>query len=119
MEQKRRKELQEEYKQIKTYMGVTQITNIANSKIYVAAYPNLKNRWLTIKGQLEMGMHANFQLQKDWKELGSESFTYEVLEEKVADEVIDMRWEIKIMEKPWLEKLQPYGDRGYNKLPRK
>jgi hypothetical protein len=39
MEQKRRKELQEEYKQIKTYMGVTQITNIANSKIYVAAYP--------------------------------------------------------------------------------
>jgi hypothetical protein len=70
---------------------------------------------LTIKGQLDMGRHANFELQKDWKELGEEAFTYEVLEEKEAGEVTDMRWELKQMEKPWLEKLQPYGDRGYNK----
>ncbi len=66
-----------------------------------------------------MGRFANSQLQKDWKELGAEAFTYEELEKKEADEVIDMRWELKQMEKPWLEKLQPYGDRGYNKLPRK
>lgn len=48
-----------------------------------------------------------------------EVFTYEVLEEKEADEVTDMRWELKQMEKLWLEKLQPYGDRGYNKPIRK
>jgi hypothetical protein len=35
---------------------------------------------------------------KDWKELGHEVFTYEVLEEKAADEVTDMRWELKQME---------------------
>lgn len=100
-------------------MGVIQLTNKVNGKIYVDSYPNLKNKWVTIKGQLEMGRFANSQLQKDWKELGAEAFTYEELEKKEADEVIDMRWELKQMEKPWLEKLQPYGDRGYNKLPRK
>jgi hypothetical protein len=118
MDKQSRKELREEYKQLKTMMGVIQITNNASGKIYIAAFPNLKNKWLTIRGQLLMGMHANSQLQKDWKELGHEVFTYEILEEKEADEVTDMRWELKQMEKPWLEKLQPYGDRGYNKYPR-
>ncbi len=118
MDKKKRKELLEEYKRLKTYMGVIQITNNANGKIYIAAYPNLKNKWLTIQGQLVMGRHANARLQKDWKELGPKAFTYEVLEEKDAGEVTDMRWELKQMEKPWLEKLQPYEDRGYNKPPR-
>lgn len=119
MDKKRRKELLEEYKQIKTYMGVIQITNNVSGKIYIAANSNLKNKWLTIQGQLVNGTHPNLLLQKDWKELGPDAFTYEVLEEKEADKVTDMRWELKQMEKPWLEKLQPYGDRGYNKPPEK
>lgn len=99
-------------------MGVILITNQVNGKIYIAAYPNLKNKWLTIKRQLDMGMHVNAQLQKDWKELGSGSFTYEVLQEKEADKVTDKRWELKQLEKEWLEKLQPFGAKGYNKPPR-
>ncbi|WP_261301030.1 GIY-YIG nuclease family protein [Paenibacillus andongensis] len=115
MDKNKRKELQEEYKQIKTYMGAIQITNKVNGKIYVDSYPNLKNKWMTLQMQLDAGRFANAQLQKDWKELGSETFTYEVLEEKEADGVIDVRWEVKQMEKRWLEKLQPYEDRGYNR----
>ncbi len=118
MDKSKRKELLEEFKQIKTYMGVIQITNKINGKIYVDSYPNLKNKWMTIKMQLDMGRFANFELQKDWKELGAEAFVYEVLEEKKTDDVTDPKWELKMMEKPWLEKLQPYGDRGYNKPPR-
>jgi hypothetical protein len=118
MDKQKRKELLEEYKKIKTYMGVIQITNKASGKIYVASYPNLKNKWLTIQAQLDMGRFVNAQLQQDWKELGPEAFTYEVLEEKDAGEVTDRRWELKQMTKPWLEKLQPYGDRGYNKPPK-
>ncbi|HOJ10429.1 MAG TPA: GIY-YIG nuclease family protein [Clostridiales bacterium] len=117
MNKKSRKELLEEYKRLKTYMGVIQITNNATGKIYIAPYPNLKNKWLTIQGQLNMGMHVNSQLQKDWNALGANAFTYEVLEQKEADEVADIKWELKQMEKPWLEKLQPYGDKGYNKPP--
>ncbi|MFK9093056.1 GIY-YIG nuclease family protein [Bacillus salipaludis] len=116
MDKNRRKELKAEYKEIKTYMGVYQIINNANGKIYVDSCPNLKNKWLTLQAQLEMGMFANFQLQKDWNELGAEAFDYEVLEKKDAGEVTDKRWEVKQMKKPWLEKLQPYGEKGYNRL---
>ena len=118
MDKQRRKELLEQFKQIKTYMGVIQIKNNVNGKIYIASFSNLKNRWFTIKAQLETGRFANLQLQKEWKDFGAEAFTYEVLEEKETDEVVDMKWELKKMEKPWLEKLQPYGDRGYNKPPK-
>ncbi|CAG7654862.1 GIY-YIG nuclease family protein [Paenibacillus allorhizosphaerae] len=117
MDKSKRKELLEEYKQMKTYMGVIKITNKVNGKTYIDSYPNLKNKWLTIAAQLDMGRFANAQLQKDWKEFGSEAFSYEELERKEANEVIDMRWELKQIVKPWLEKLQPYGDNGYNKLP--
>lgn len=119
MDKNRRKELQEEYKQIKTYMGVIQITNKGSGKVFLASYPNLKNKWLTLKAQLDMGMHPNSQLQSDWKELGSDAFSYEVLEQKETDNVADVRWTVKQMIKPWLEKLQPYGDKGYNKPPMK
>jgi hypothetical protein len=118
MDKQRRKELQQRYMQMKTYMGVYQITNTVNGKIFIATCPNLKNRWVTLRLQLDMGRHANSQLQKDWNELGEESFTYEVIEEKEVGEDTDTRWELRQMGKAWLEKLQPYGDRGYNKPPR-
>jgi hypothetical protein len=116
MDKNRRKELQEEYKEMKTYMGVIKITNNANGKIFVSAFPNLKNKWLTLRAQLDMGRHPNSHLQRDWKEYGSDYFTYEILEEKATNDVNDVRWEVKQIEKIWLEELQPYGDRGYNKL---
>lgn len=118
MDKSRRKELLESYKQIKTYMGVTKITNKTNGKIYIKAYPNLKNKWRSIQGQLDLGMHINAELQKDWMKMGADAFGYEVLEEKEADEVADKKWELKKMEIEWMEKLQPYGEKGYNKPPK-
>ncbi|URN92661.1 MAG: GIY-YIG nuclease family protein [Candidatus Pristimantibacillus lignocellulolyticus] len=115
MDMSKRKELLEEYKLIKTYMGVAQIKNKQNGKIYIDSYNNLKNKWLTLQMQLDAGRFANAQLQKDWKEFGSDAFEYEVLEQKEADKVTDMRWELKVILKPWLQKLQPFEDKGYNK----
>lgn len=117
MDKNKRKELQEAFKEIKTYMGAIQIRNQANGKIFVKSYPNLKNKWLTIQAQLDMGQFPNLLLQKDWKELGAEAFAFEVLEQKDAGDITDMRWELRQLEKRWLEKLQPYGDKGYNKGP--
>ena len=115
MDKQRRKELREEFEQIKTYMGVYKITNTVNGKIFIGSSPNLKNRWTTIKWQLDMGMHVNTGLQQDWNELGEGAFVYEILEKKDADKSLDARWEVKQMEKEWVEKLQPYGDNGYNR----
>lgn len=116
MDKKSRKELMEEFKQIKTYMGAVKITNNTNNRIFIAVYPNLKNKWLSLQGQLNTNMHVNSELQKDWNELGADAFTYEVLEEKETDKDTDVKWELKQLEKKWLEKLQPYGEKGYNKL---
>lgn len=118
MDKQRRKELLEEYKQIKVYMGIIQIKNNVNGKILIASYPNLKNQWLSIQGQLDLGRHVNSELQRDWNEMGRDAFTYEVLEQKEVKDIIDKRFELKQMEKPWLEKLQPYGEKGYNKPPK-
>ena len=115
MDKQRKKELLEDYKNIKTYMGITQIKNRVNGKIYVAGYPNLKNKWESIKGQLNLGMHVCTALQQDWKQQEQESFEYTVLEQKATDKIDDVRWELKQMEKQWLQKLQPYGENGYNR----
>ena len=118
MDKQKRKELQEEYKKIKTYLGVIQIINQTNQKTYIAGYPNLKNKWYTLQEQLNMGRHANADLQRDWKEYGAASFTFSVLEEKDAGEINDVHWEVKQLEKSWLHKLQPYGEKGYNRPPK-
>ncbi len=115
MDKQKRKELLEQYKQIETQMGVVRVTNTSNGKVFVAGFPNLKNKWHTMKGQLDMGQHPNSALQRDWKVLGPESFTYEVLEEKGTGDISDVAWEVKRMERAWLERLQPYGDKGYNR----
>ncbi len=75
MDRNKRKELLEAYKELKTYMGTIQITNKANGKIFVESYPNLKNKWMTIQMSLGMGQFPNFELQKDWNELGQMRLT--------------------------------------------
>ncbi|UUZ78858.1 GIY-YIG nuclease family protein [Paenibacillus sp. P26] len=65
MDKSKRKELIEEFKQMKTYMGVVQITNQRNGKIFIDSFSNLKNKWFTLKMQLDMGRFANAELQKD------------------------------------------------------
>lgn len=116
MNKERRKLLIEQSKLIKTYMGVIQITNMVNGKLFITAYPNLKNQWINIQAQLDLGRYINAELQRDWKEYGRDAFCYVVLEEKSTDEIIDVKWELKQMKKSWLEKIQPYGDKGYNKV---
>ncbi len=68
--------------------------------------------------QLDTGSHANSELQADWKSCGEEAFVYKVVEEKEHSPQMDLKWETKVLEKKWLDLLQPYGDKGYNKPPK-
>jgi len=65
--------------------------------------------------------NKNKALQADWKNFGEEQFVFEVLERlKPAEEPgRNDREELEKMEQRWLEKLQPYGERGYNLIPKK
>ncbi len=113
---KTRKELKEEYKQMKFKMGVFQIKNNINGKVFIGSSLDLKAIWHAQKLQLEFGMHQNSALQKEWNEYGAENFVYEILEEikQSDDKPVDYNKEIKILEEMIIEELQPYENKGYN-----
>ncbi len=115
MDAARKKELREQFKEIKTMMGVYKITNKINGKVFIGSAPNLKNKWFTLKMQLDSNRFANHGLQEDWTKLGEEAFTYEVLEEKELTPETDRKWAPKQLAKKWLEKEMPFGEKGYNK----
>lgn len=111
-----KKELIQRFKEIKSQAGVYQIKNTKNQKILVASTMNVK----TINGKLfslKMGSHENKSLQKDWNEYGEESFVFEVLEElkEKEDPYFNAKKALKTLEEKWLDQLQPYGERGYNR----
>ena len=69
------------------------------------------------KFQLSSGSHPNRELQTDWTNLGANDFEFEIVEqlEPRQDPSFDAKAELEFMEKMWLERLKPYGVRGYNK----
>ncbi len=115
---KSKKEMTSEYKQMKFKIGVFQIRNLVNGKIFIGSAMNLDAKWNSQKMQLQSGTHTNEELLKDWKEFGAENFVYEILEEiKQNDDDInkDYRNELKELEAFIFEDLQPYNDKGYHK----
>jgi hypothetical protein len=115
MDIKRKRELLQAYREMPTYYGVIQIKNNENGKIFIETVPNTKNRWNYYKLNLNENFFVNSELQKDWNLYGERAFSFEVLWEKKTDDVTNMKDELKKLKKEWLEKLQPFGDKGYNK----
>lgn len=115
-EMNRKDELKQQAKEIKIQAGVFQIKNTVNQKVFIESTRNLK----TINGQqfsLEMGSHVNKELQKEWNEFGKEAFSIDVLEvlKKKEGEYYDEKDALAKLKDKWMEKLQPYGDKGYHK----
>lgn len=114
-----KKELIKEYKQMKFPIGIFQIRNLANGKVYVDKATNLNAIWNRHKLELSFGSHRNKDLLQDWKTFGEENFVYEILSElKQDEETTDYSRELAQLEEMYLDELQPYGEKGYN-VPRK
>lgn len=113
----RNKELKKEYKQNHPPMGVYQIRNLVNDKVFIEAALNLPGILNRHQFELKLGKHKNQSLQAEWNEFGAEKFAFEVLDEITATEGVDhdYRPDLIALEDLWLEKLEPYGERGYNK----
>ncbi len=111
-----RKTLTNEYKQKKTSIGVFQIRNTVNGKIYLDSSPNLDTIWNRHLFELNLGSHRNKALQQDWKEHGAANFVFEILSELEQDDdkPVDYAKEVKTLEAMFLEELQPYGEKGYH-----
>lgn len=117
---KTKKELLEEYKQKKFPMGVFQIRNIVNGKIYIESSVNLDAIWNRHRVELNFGGHRNPDLQKDWKAFGEENFRYEILFEiqPTEGDTSDPKKELNLLEKMYLDELQPFEEKGYNQRPK-
>ena len=117
---KTRKELTEEYKQTKFRMGVFQIRNMVNGKIFMESSINLDAIWNRHRLELDFGGHRNKSLQKDWKEFGEYNFKFEILSEIEHREgvAVDYKKELILLEKMYLEELQPFEEKGYNQRPK-
>lgn len=116
MKKEDRKELKKKYQESPRPMGVFLIRNIVNDKVFVAAGLNLQGIINRHRFQLIAGSHPNKSLQADWSRLGSQNFAFEILEEfsPPDDNHFDEAKELAFMETLWLEKLQPFAERGYN-----
>lgn len=111
-----RKDIHREYKERVKPSGVFQVKNAANGKVLLGSSLNLEGSLNKHKFMLKIGSHTNKGLQKDWDEFGPDSFTFEVLEEvKILDNPnFNLKDELTLLEQIWLEKLQPFSERGYN-----
>lgn len=114
---KTRKELKEEYKLMKFKMGVFQIKNRINGKLFIGSSTDLNAIWHAQKLQLDLGIHQNDNLQKEWTEFGVENFIYEIREELIQkdDKPLDFAKEVRALEELIIGEVQPFGEKGYNK----
>ena len=113
---KTRKELHREYRERIKPSGVYQVKNLANGKVLLGSSLNLEGLVNRNRFTLRTNCHPNKELQKDWNELGPDQFVFEIVEVvQVQDNPnFNLKDELTLLEEIWLEKLQPFGDRGYN-----
>lgn len=113
---KTRKEINREYQERVKPSGIFQVKNLANGKVLLGSSLNLEGPLNKHRFMLRINSHPNKELQKDWNELGLEQFVFEILETiPVKDDLnFNLKDELTLLEEIWLEKLQPFGERGYN-----
>ena len=101
-------------------MGVFRVRNTVNGKSLVGTSVDLPSILNRERAQLNFGGHPNRELQREWNEMGAGAFTFEVLDTLAPRQEpdYDPADDLRALEALWLEKLQPFGDRGYNARPK-
>jgi hypothetical protein len=100
-----------EYKENPLPAGVYRVRNMRTGKSLIGPTPNLPGMLNRQRFQLQMGSHADAELQSDWNELGPEAFEFEVLDrlEPSDDPASDQSKDLKVLVAMWLEKLSESG----------
>jgi group I intron endonuclease len=113
---KSRKDLKRQYKERPKQAGVFQVRNLANGKFLLGSSLNLDGPLNGHKFMLTIGTHRNPEMQKDWNTYGASNFVFEILEVvNVKDDPhFSIEDELTLLEEIWAEKLQPFGEKGYN-----
>ena len=121
MDATRKRELIRAYKETRRPMGVFQVRNTTDGRALVAASADLPAALNHHRAALRFGAHRNRALQRDWDALGPDAFAFEVLDTLAApenDPAYDPADDLRVLEALWLDRLRPYGERGYLAPPR-
>ncbi|RFB15307.1 GIY-YIG nuclease family protein [Bacillus sp. HNG] len=114
----RKKELKQQYKETPIEAGVYQIKNTQTGKVFIGSTRNFKTL-NGLKFSLEAGTASpmNRELQEDWRHYGASAFSIDILEtlKKKDDPYFNEKEALSELENKWLDQLQPYEERGYNK----
>lgn len=114
-----KKAIKREYKDTPRPMGVYMIKNKENGKVLVGSSKNVPAILNRFRAELKMGSCRNVDLQNEWKQFGSGAFEFMELDvlKPLDDPTYDPSEDLQFLEEHWIEKLTPYGDKGYNKPP--
>lgn len=114
----RKKELKQQYKQMRPKMGVFIVKCKVDSKCYIQSTGDLRGVMNGCTMRLSGGIHPFAELQIEWSELGANNFTIEVLEELPydADESkTDYTDDLALLQMIWEDKLRKEGFEFYQK----
>jgi hypothetical protein len=125
LDKKQKRELTDAYRQTLRPMGIYQVRNLDNGKIFVGISTNLdasrnRHEFTAASGSPRPPIP---ELYADWQTYGGSRFVFEVLDRFTpadesatdAESLKRYRQELDDLLDLWLDKLQPYGDKGYNK----
>jgi group I intron endonuclease len=111
-----RAEAKRRYKETPAQAGIFLITNTANGKVLLGSSTNLHGPLNKHRFSLTTGRHPIPKLQEDWNRFGAAAFTFEVVEvlKVKEDPEFNLSNELELLEQVWIDKTQPFGERGYN-----
>ena len=111
-----KKELKKKYIETIQPMGVYMVKNLSNSKIFIDSGLNLQGKINRCKFQLANGSHGNKSLRDDYNKIGLDNFTFEIIDYLKPKDDIKTGYadDLKLLEEMWIDKLQSFGERGYN-----
>ncbi|MCM0081897.1 metalloregulator ArsR/SmtB family transcription factor [Geomonas sp. Red32] len=117
-QQEQRAAVKRLHKQNVPGMGIYQLRNTANGRIYIDSSNNLESTRKSRMFQLRMGKVVfSHELQDDLNRYGADSFEFGVLE--VLSDLrpgANVDRELLALKLRWQDKLHPFGDQGYNSL---
>ena len=112
-----RKKARSDYKHTIQPMGIVQVRNLKNGRCFIMRSANTRGTINSLRFQLQSGAFpTNRELAHDWQAQGEETFVIEVIDTlpPVEDPAHDYEADLRALEDLWMEKLQPYGDKGYH-----
>ncbi len=112
-----KKELKRFYKENPKPMGIYQVKNLSNGKILIGGAMDVQGKINSCKFQLENGSHFNKELQQDYNKTGDSNFSFEIIDILETKDIPDTDYEqeLQTLLDMWIEKLQPFDEKGYNK----